>query len=233
MGAVPRPRQPDSTCCTAPAAALAALLATGAGLWFLTQRTELALGMVRALADYVPFVSADSASSFLRTRSEQVRHMAGNPRRLAISLVCAILNWDLDAEAVWVVLAALGPHLGIGPLLTVYGAGNILATLPLTLGGLGFVEGVMVRALPGFATPAGATLLGVPAWRLLEFWLPFPLGALAYMSVGMGEGAVSIHRQPLAIGNPTGAQAPRRRRRRHWRWMIDIGCLTIRGHGYN
>ncbi|MFQ4149423.1 hypothetical protein AAGW05_12115 [Arthrobacter sp. LAPM80] len=61
----------------------------------------------------------------------------------------------MDAAALWVLLATFGHYLDIGPLLTVYGGGSILAMLPLTPGGLGIVGGVIVSALIGFDTPAG------------------------------------------------------------------------------
>lgn len=46
----------------------------------------------------------------------------------------------------------------------------------------------------GGRSPAGhrklvlnaAALLGVIAWRLVEYWLPIPLGAAAYGSLGSG-----------------------------------------------
>lgn len=58
--------------------------------------------------------------------------------------------------------------------------------LPLTPRGLGSVEGVMVPALIGFGTPAGIANLAVIGWRLVQIWLPIPVGALAYSSLLLG-----------------------------------------------
>jgi hypothetical protein len=52
------------------------------------------------------------------------------------------------------------------------------------------IETVLSATLVGFGTPRGIALLGVVSWRILNFWLPIPLGALSYLSLrvrGSGE----------------------------------------------
>ena len=58
-----------------------------------------------------------------------------------------------------------------------------LGAIPVTPGGLGIVEGVLTSALVGFGSPRGVAILGVLGWRLVNFWLPIPAGALAYLSL--------------------------------------------------
>jgi len=188
---------------TASIAALAALLATGTTVWFLTQRTDATVAGVRSLMRLLPFISAESMESFLRMMSSQILQLARNPGKMAFHLAFATANWLLDAGALWLVLAAFGHNLALGPLLTVYGVGNILATLPLTPGGLGLVEGVMVPALIGFGTPGAAALLGVIGWRLLQFWMPLPLGAAAYLSLTVGIFRKQRPRRQPAHGRTT------------------------------
>lgn len=141
---------------TAAIAIRAALLVTGTGIWFLTRRTDATVVKVHAVMWLVPLISAEVTEAFLRMMAAQIRYLGRNPRKMALDLIFAAANWILDAAALWLVLSAVGHNLGLGPLLTVYGAGTILATLPLTPGGLGLVEGVMVPALLGFGTPATA-----------------------------------------------------------------------------
>jgi uncharacterized protein (TIRG00374 family) len=93
------------------------------------------------------------------------------------------LNWVLDAAVLWVMLAATGPHLPVGPLLVVHGLGNLLAVVPLTPGGLGIVEGAMIPALLGFDVPRAAALIGVLGWRVWQFWLPIPVAGACYLSL--------------------------------------------------
>jgi uncharacterized membrane protein YbhN (UPF0104 family) len=68
----------------------------------------------------------------------------------------------------------------------VYGVGGILSLLPITPGGLGIVEGVLVPAAVAFGAPASTALLGVIGWRLLQYWLPIPLSLVAYLSLRLG-----------------------------------------------
>lgn len=166
--------------------ALAALLATVVAAWLLTRHTDATVARVGGVAGHLPWISAGATESFLRMMARQIVQLAKNPRRMAVAVSFAAVNWLLDAAALWLMVAAFGHHLGLGPLLTVYGVGNILATLPLTPGGLGLVEGVMVPALLGFGTPSGVALLGVIGWRLLQFWMPLPVGAAAYLSLALG-----------------------------------------------
>ena len=76
-----------------------------------------------------------------------------------------------------------------------YGLANVLAAIPLTPGGLGVVEATLTSTLVGFSTPRAVAMLGVVGYRLVNFWLPIPLGGLAYLSLQLD------------------AAAPRRRRR--------------------
>jgi uncharacterized protein (TIRG00374 family) len=71
-------------------------------------------------------------------------------------------------------------------LVAAYGLVNLLALLPITPGGLGVVEGVLVPVLLSFGTPRGVALLGVLAWRFFAFWLPIPAAFLAYLSLRVG-----------------------------------------------
>ena len=68
-------------------------------------------------------------------------------------------------------------------LLVAYGLANILAAIPLTPGGLGVIEFTLSGALVGFGLPASIAYLSVISWRLINFWLPIPLGGASYLSL--------------------------------------------------
>jgi hypothetical protein len=40
--------------------------------------------------------------------------------------------------------------------------------------------------LLGFGVPSAAVGLGVPAWRIVQYWLPIPIGAVSYFSLRFG-----------------------------------------------
>jgi uncharacterized protein (TIRG00374 family) len=170
----------------AASAVLALLVATGGSVWVLVRHTNLAVRWVRAIVRYIPFLTQAGAEAFVRAMAVQTRELGRDHRRVRWSLIFAAANWLLDAAALWVLFAAFGHVLGLGAILTVYGLGSILAALPLTPGGLGIVEGVMVPAFVAFGAPAPIAVLGVIGWRLLEYWMPLPLAAAAYASLRLG-----------------------------------------------
>lgn len=57
-------------------------------------------------------------------------------------------------------------------------AAQILAQIPLTPGGLGFVEAGLTATLVLAAVPAPDAVLATFAYRLFSYWLPLPLGVL-------------------------------------------------------
>ncbi|MEB0202175.1 YbhN family protein [Cryobacterium sp. 5I3] len=173
---------------------LVLLVGTGAGVWFLTRRTELVVRGSRRVAARMPLVSEDRVEVFVRSVAAQVLELVTDRRRMSAALGLAGANWLLDAASLGVLLAAFGHPLAIGPLLAVYGLGGLLALLPLTPGGLGIVEGVLVPALVAVGTPHATALLAVVGWRVLEFWLPIPLGLAAYVSLRLGV----LRRRPAA-----------------------------------
>jgi hypothetical protein len=95
----------------------------------------------------------------------------------------AAANWLLDAASLWVFVAAFSHFISPVDLLLAYGLANILAAIPITPGGLGVVEFVLVSMITGFGPTAGQALSGVLAYRAVNFWLPIPFGGLAYGSL--------------------------------------------------
>jgi uncharacterized protein (TIRG00374 family) len=98
----------------------------------------------------------------------------------------AAINWLLDLASLWVFLLAFGFSANPTHLLVAYGLACLVGLVPITPGGLGIIEGVLVPAIIAFGTPHGIALLGVLSWRLVEFWLPLPIAVLAYGSLRAG-----------------------------------------------
>ena len=60
-------------------------------------------------------------------------------------------------------------------------AGALLALIPVTPGGLGFVEAGLAGMLALAGVSAQQALVGTLAYRLVSFWLPLPAGGIAYL----------------------------------------------------
>ncbi|HEX4526542.1 MAG TPA: flippase-like domain-containing protein, partial [Gaiellaceae bacterium] len=98
--------------------------------------------------------------------------------------LAAIGKWGFDYLALLCVLKGLGIDADPALILLAYAAAALLALIPLTPGGLGFVEagltGLLVLAGVGAGAAAAATL----AYRLVSYWLPLPAGLVGY---GLGR----------------------------------------------
>ena len=88
----------------------------------------------------------------------------------------ALGNQLFDFLALYVSLLAVGSRVDPVLVLLAYVAGSALAMIPITPGGLGFVE----AGLAGVLTLAGASpdeaVLATLLYRLFSYWLPLPLG---------------------------------------------------------
>jgi uncharacterized protein (TIRG00374 family) len=56
--------------------------------------------------------------------------------------------------------------------------------IPITPGGLGFVEAGLTGTLALAGISAGAAVVATLAYRLVSFWAPIPLGGVAYWLFG-------------------------------------------------
>jgi uncharacterized protein (TIRG00374 family) len=119
----------------------------------------------------------------VRRAAAQLRAFTADPRLLWRTVSLAALNWLLDAAALWSCVRAFGHTLGPDGLLVPYGVAAVAAALPITPAGLGVVEGLLIPALVSFRVPRGVAILGVLAWRALNYLLPIPAGGLAYLSL--------------------------------------------------
>jgi uncharacterized protein (TIRG00374 family) len=58
-----------------------------------------------------------------------------------------------------------------------------VAAIPITAGGLGIIEGVLITTIWGFGVPHSQAILAVLAYRLVNFWIPIPIGGVSYASL--------------------------------------------------
>jgi uncharacterized protein (TIRG00374 family) len=91
----------------------------------------------------------------------------------------ALGYWALDVLCMILVFAALKVPADPLVLVVAYGVATTFAAIPLTPGGIGVFEAVMLAtlALFGVGSEAAIAILG---YRLFNFWLPIPLAAVFY-----------------------------------------------------
>lgn len=139
--------------------------------------------LVGRFTGWLPFVDDTLGHRFVHSIAESVESVMSDRRRLAQALLWSAANWLLDALALWASVRLYGHTLGYLSLIVPFGIASTLAWIPLTPGGLGFVEATMVPVLVSFGVPKAGALLGVITWRLVAFWFPIPLGATAYATL--------------------------------------------------
>ena len=97
-------------------------------------------------------------------------------------------NWLLDLTALLIALAAVGAEPRASVVLLAYVVAAFLGMIPITPGGLGFVEAGLVGTLSLAGIGTDQALLATLVYRLVAYWLPIPAGAVAYVFAGRKYG---------------------------------------------
>jgi uncharacterized protein (TIRG00374 family) len=100
--------------------------------------------------------------------------------RWKMALTAAVGKWLFDYLALLAALSAVGAEPAPSLVLLAYVAGSLLGMIPLTPGGLGFVEAGLTGMLALAGVGPGAAVVATLAYRLVSFWAPIPVGAAAY-----------------------------------------------------
>jgi uncharacterized protein (TIRG00374 family) len=135
------------------------------------------------VGDKVPFLRGDKVEHAVLEAAHSFSLLAKDKRVMAWALVWASLNWLLDAASLWCFVAAFGHLTNPVELFAAYGIANVAGALPITPGGLGVVDSILPLLLVGFGVTRSVATLGVLGWRVVNFWLPIPTGALAFVSL--------------------------------------------------
>ena len=96
------------------------------------------------------------------------------------ALAFAAANRMLDYAALVASLYAVGARARPSMVLLAYVIALGLALIPITPGGLGFVEAGLTTILVLAGVSTDQAVLGTLLYRLISFWLPIPIGALAW-----------------------------------------------------
>jgi uncharacterized protein (TIRG00374 family) len=118
-----------------------------------------------------------TAQDFLDRRNEVVEALG---QRWPKALAAAVANWMLDYAVLFVALYAVGAQPRASLVLVAFAGSAVLGMIPITPGGLGFVEIGLTAMLIAAGIPGPDAALATLAYRLFQFWLPIPAGAVAY-----------------------------------------------------
>jgi uncharacterized membrane protein YbhN (UPF0104 family) len=128
-------------------------------------------------------VEADDSSG---PWSADISGLTFRPSAVLASGLLMVVCWLGDALCLALCFYAVGSSPPWEGLLLIYAAAQLAATLPITPGGLGVIEGSLTVGLVAFGGAEAATLSAVLLYRLISFWGLLPTGGLAYLRVRRG-----------------------------------------------
>jgi uncharacterized protein (TIRG00374 family) len=163
-----------------------AILSAGAFGW---DRPLLIVGRAaRWLIQRVRHGSAEDLPERLLEQRDRMKQTFGP--RWYVALTGAVGKVGFDYLALVCCLGAVGarPHASL--VLLAYVGGALLALIPVTPGGLGFVEAGLTGLLTAAGVGAQQSLVSTLAYRLVAFWIPLPIGGVAYALFQRRYGAV-------------------------------------------
>ena len=115
----------------------------------------------------------------LLSARDSVRTTLGSSWKAAIAAAAGSTLFDY--LALLAALRAVGAEPRPSLVLLAYTASQVLALIPVTPGGLGFVEGGLVAMLKLAGVPVGTALAATLVYRTASYWLPLPAGGIAYL----------------------------------------------------
>ena len=118
------------------------------------------------------------------------------------ALLLAAGRWVLDYLTLIAALYALGATPRASLVLLAFCTASLLGNLPLTPGGLGFVEAGLTGTLALAGVGGGAAVVATLAYRLVSFWLPIPAGAVAAIVHRRRYGTAEVEPPPTPVGAP-------------------------------
>jgi uncharacterized membrane protein YbhN (UPF0104 family) len=200
---------------------MGALVAGGLGLYsgLLPGGGSFAITVVPALFGAAVILAALAArrvapgESRVRRVMGPVAQGVGDALRLIRSgnagLLGALMWWGFDIAVLWACFEAFGAAPPFAVITVAFFVGMLANTLPMP-GGIGGVDGGMVAALIAFGVEPELALVAVLAYRGFAFWLPIPVGAVAY--VGLRRTVARWEREDAGL-----AEAPQPVRSRAWK----------------
>jgi putative heme transporter len=156
----------------------------------LVKGEEVAERALRAAARKVRWLDEERTGAVVKRLAQRLKELLSEPQLLRRVMLWATANWLLDAASLWVFLRAFGATVDPVGLFVAFGLANVLAALPITPGGLGIVEGVLIPTLVGFGADRTSAALGVAAYRFFQYWMTLPIGGISYFTLRYGPWSI-------------------------------------------
>jgi uncharacterized protein (TIRG00374 family) len=163
------------------AAALVLLLAAGALLLLADSPLLLAGRLVQRVLNrlHPKRPAASGLPQRLLDERDLIRDVLSS--RWFAALLATLGRWAFDYASLLLALLAVGARPAPTAVLLAFCTAQALSLVPLTPGGLGFVEAGLTGTLVLAGVDSSDAVVATLAYRLAAYWLPLPLGAAAYL----------------------------------------------------
>jgi len=108
---------------------------------------------------------------------DEIRRTMGT--RWVEAVGAAVGRWGFEYLVLLLALYSIGARPDPWSVLLAFVAASVLSMVPITPGGLGFVEAGLTATLVAAGVNAGQAVAVTLLFRLVSFWLPLPIGAAA------------------------------------------------------
>jgi uncharacterized protein (TIRG00374 family) len=115
----------------------------------------------------------------IRTAIAYLRH----PKRGFAAVVGALGFWAANIGILWASFEAYGADVAFGVMVQGFFVGMAANLIPSPAGGVGSVDAGMIAAFVLFDIPTATVFAAVLTYRVIAFWLPIPLGIIAYIQL--------------------------------------------------
>lgn len=151
--------------------------------YLLHRHTPLVRRAVIRLFGWLPRLDADRLGRFVDELAARLAELLRHPGRLAWATAGSLGNWVFDLVSLWAAIRAFGLSPNIALVGVAFCVAQVAASLPISPAGLGVVESSLVPLLTSFGASSMVAVFGVLTWRVFNYWLPLPVGGLAYLSI--------------------------------------------------
>ncbi|MGX7681110.1 lysylphosphatidylglycerol synthase transmembrane domain-containing protein [Jatrophihabitans sp. DSM 45814] len=153
------------------------------GLWVMVRHSHRTGHFAGRLFGGLPRMTPERVSNFVVRLCDRIRELVRRPWLTAWVCTWSLANWVFDLFALWASLRAFGVTPNFGEVTIAFCIAQVAGAIPISPGGLGLIEGSLVPLLASFGTDSSIAVLGVLMWRLFNFWLPLPVGLVAYLGI--------------------------------------------------
>ena len=140
-----------------------------------------------------PFAHGERARAFLKsaakvpaTVGEGFRFAIGlfaHPSRGGLAVLGAAGFWAASIGVLWASFQAFGVHVPLAVVVQGFFLGMVANLFPLAPAGVGAVDAGMIGAFVLFGIPETTVFPAILIFRLVAFWMPIPLGIIAFFQL--------------------------------------------------